>query len=433
MKPFKIKLPFGLNENNRIVHIANVESGKNCNCICPCCRSPLIAAKGTKNQHHFKHSTTIECEGGLESAIHMAAKQIILQRQQIRLPEYNITTSLIDSLGHKHFESNTIVPRGMLVSFDSVEEEKIHGAIKADILAKKANEHLIIEIFYRHKVDAQKIEKIKITNTSAIEIDLSDLTPEDVQNWETFWSRINDPNRIQWLYNAKAQIHLLRLEAELKEKIDKLEKGYEQEKIKKQQREPLEKKQLVDALEELSHVNNKDYMDQLTKEAEHAPTWQIHSRDLQLSLDELPDFLNSDVPNSDWIYGCDRRVWQTAVYNKFIRKNNKSYFSIKEVDDWLQIACGLRVPNCAKTIGKLGRRYPELVPQEVLDNMPSSWITLRSYFRHLAQLGMLIYSGNDRRHKGSCWFQIFSKDLNSYYPYQSSSIDQVAIAHGYQI
>ncbi|TIG87143.1 competence protein CoiA family protein, partial [Legionella pneumophila] len=77
MKSLKIKLPFGLNENNVIVHITNVESGKNCNCICPSCSSPLIAAKGTKNQHHFKHTTTIECEGGLESAIHMAAKQII--------------------------------------------------------------------------------------------------------------------------------------------------------------------------------------------------------------------------------------------------------------------------------------------------------------------------------------------------------------------
>lgn len=432
MKPFKIQLPFGLNENNIIVHIDNVASGRSCNCICPCCHSPLIAAKGTKNQHHFKHSTTIECAGGLESAIHMAAKQIILERQEIRLPEYTIATSIIDSQGKKHHESKTIVPKGRLISFDSVHEEKTLSDIKADILAIKSNEQLIIEIFYRHKVDGQKIEKIKEINTSAIEIDLSDLTPEDVQNWESFWLRINDPSRIQWLYNAKAQIHLSQLKNQLKETVDILERGYEQEKIKRQQREPIEKRQLIEALEELKHVTNKDYIAQLTKEAENNLVWRIHSNELQLILNELPDFLNLDLPNSDWIYGCDRRVWQIAVYNKFICKNNKPYFSVKQVDDWLQIACGFKVPSCAKTIGKLGRRYPELVPQEVLDNMPSSWTTLRAYFSYLERLGQLIYSGNDRRHRGSCWFEVYTGDFKPYAPYQSS-IEKVSIAHGYQV
>ena len=411
MKSLKIKLPFGLNENNIIVHITSVENGKNCKCICPCCRSPLIAAKGTKNQHHFKHGTTIECEGGLESAIHMAAKQILMERQQINLPEYTITTSLMDSHGKEHPKSKTI--RGMLISFDSVQEELTLGDMRADILAIKCNVKLIIEIFHRHKVDDQKIEKIKAANISAIEIDLSDLTPDDVKDWEAFWSYINDPNRIQWLHNAKTQIHLLQLEIQLREKLDKLEKRYEQEKIKKQQRELLEKQQLRDALEELKHIANKEHISLLTKEAENNPVWLIHSRGLQLLLNELPDFLDHDVHNSDWIYGCDRRVWQTAIYNQFICKNNKSYFSVKQVDDWLQNVCGFKVPSCAKTVGKLSRCYPELVPIDILNNIPSSWITLRSYFYHLDQLGRLMYTGNDRRHKGSCWFEILRRDFGS--------------------
>ncbi|HCJ4394752.1 TPA: hypothetical protein ACHYN4_000328 [Legionella pneumophila] len=188
----------------------------------------------------------------------------------------------------------------------------------------------------------------------------------------------------------------------------------------------------MEALGELNHVTNKDYIAQLANEAENNPVWQIHSNELHLILNELPDFLNLDVPNSDWIYGCDRRVWQIAVYNQFLCKNNKPYFSVKQVDDWLQIACGFKVPNCAKTIGKLGRRYPELVPQEILDNMPSSWTTLRAYLSHIERLGRFIYSGNDRRHKGSCWFEIYTGDFKSYAPYQSS-IEKVSIARGYQI
>lgn len=82
MKDQKIKLPFGLDKNNTIIHISEVESGKNCDCFCPGCHSPLIAAKGNKILHHFKHSIDRECKNGLESAIHMAAKRQILKKNK---------------------------------------------------------------------------------------------------------------------------------------------------------------------------------------------------------------------------------------------------------------------------------------------------------------------------------------------------------------
>lgn len=410
MKTFKIKLPFGLNENNIIVHIANVENGKNCNCICPCCRSPLIAAKGPKNQHHFKHATTIECEGGLESAIHMAAKQIIMERKQIKLPEYTITKAVLDSRGKIHPGSKTIVEKGRSIFFDSVQEEQELCEMRADILAIICNQKLIIEIFYRHKVDEQKIEKIKAANISTIEIDLSHLTPDDVKDWETFWDCINDPNRAQWLYNAKAATENVELEKQLREKVQEIEKEYEQEEIKRLKQEQEVKPVLEKALEELKILRTKKHVVRLEQEAEKHPAWEFYSKYLQLSASELPNFLNLDVPDGDWIFGCDKRIWQTAFfYNFFIsNENNKNYFSIKQVDDWLQNTAKCKIPRCAQVVGKYGRRFHELVPPDISRNMPSSWRTLREYFNHLDKSGILIYSGNDRRHKGSCWFQILS-------------------------
>ncbi|WP_367607875.1 competence protein CoiA family protein [Legionella sp. W05-934-2] len=412
MKFLKIKLPFGLNENNTIAHISSVDSGKNCNCVCPSCGSSLIAAKGTKNQHHFKHASTNECVGGLESAIHLAAKQIIMERRQIKLPEFTIIESALDSKSIMHTESKTIVKNGRVISFDSVQEEQAFNGMKADIQGIKKNEKLIIEIFYRHKVDDQKIDKIKEANISAIEIDLSDLTPEDVKDWETFWSCINEPKRIQWLNNAKAPAQVLELSKKLKEKIQKVEKKYEQQEIIKQRREREEKNQLKVALSEFDKVCSEDIIAQLKEEANQHPILIAHSQDLKLSLNELPDFLDLDVPNGDWIYSCDRRVWQTAVYSYFICRRSTSYFSIKQVDDWLQNYCNCKVPPCAKIVGKFGRRHNDLVPEHISENMPSSWATLRAYLNHLSKLGILIYSGNDRKHNGSCWFEIFSRDFH---------------------
>ena len=409
MKAAQIKLPFGLNEKNILIHISDVESGKKCGCVCPSCKSPLVAAKGNKNQHHFKHAVDVECEKGLESAIHLAAKQIITERKQLTLPECISIVLLTDSRGKEHKEEELVVREGTIVRFDSVREEiGLHG-IRADILAMMSSKPLIIEIFYRHKVDDEKFLKIVEAKMSAVEIDLSDLTSDDVKDWDAFWSCINDPNRIHWLYNNKSSNAVYRkLENNLIVKIQKLEKQYQLEESRKQKREEKEKARLAQALEELKALSSNDHISKLTQNAEEHAAWKLHSKYLRISWDELPYFLNADVPHGDWIFGCDKRVWQTAFYSHFIHYHNKP-FTIAWVDKWLKTKAECKVPQSAELTGMYGRRYPESIPVETSDNLPSSWGTLRAYFNYLCKLGMLDFSGYDRNHPGSCWFQVMSK------------------------
>ena len=281
----------------------------------------------------------------------------------------------------------------------------------------------MIEIFYRHRVDNVKIEKMKVAKISGIEINLSDLTSNDVATWETFWLYINDPKRVKWLYNVKGHdIVYQKFENKLKAKITVLEKEYkqeeiikqkreQQEKIRKQKQEKKEKQALLPALEELKILCDEKNVALLSQEAEIHPTWRRISSENELTLNELQYFLNVDVPDGNWIYGCDRRIWQAAIYyNYFIsRKNAKEYFSIKYVDDWLNYTAKCKVPRCAEIVGKYGKRYPMLMTEEVSNNLPSSWRTLRAYFNHLCDLGMLEYSGKESRHKGSCWYQVISQ------------------------
>ena len=444
-KTEKIKLPFGLNEHNILVHIADVESGKKCNCICPACRDPLIAAKGAKNQHHFKHATTNECERGLESAIHMTAKQMIMERQEIKLPGYTITKSVKDSKGFMlSTQPKTIVKNGELISFDSVQKERDLYEMRADILAIKRNQMLIIEIFYSHKVDAQKIEKIMRANISAIEINLSDLRPDDVKDMESFWLSINDPNRSKWLHNVKEHADHPDLEKELNEILHKQEQKYKQEdiiKAKQEQKENAqlilsmkelrmlrseqnivlqreekhnqedkdkqeqeEKAQLIFAQEKLLRLQSKEHIEQLNKDAKMHPVWKNNSKTLQFSLDELPEYLNLDVPNGDWIFGCDRRVWQSAIYIYFV-KSGKTRFSTDEVENWLIDKFKSEVPRLVEIIGKYGWKYPKRNSK----NIPSSSITLWAYFNYLCKLYLLEFYGEGRLNQVSYLFGRVSK------------------------
>lgn len=418
-----IKLPFGLDENNTLVHIADVQSGKKCDCFCPSCRIPLVAVKGNKRQHHFRHDVDHECESGLESAIHLAAKQIIMERKLITLPECVSVASARDSRGIEHTERETVVRAGTTIRFNSVEAEKELHEMKADILAMAGNTPLIIEIFYRHKVDDQKSFKMVKANVSAIEIDLSDLTPEDVKDWDTFWTRMNDPARIKWLYNAKAHHSVYKmLEDRLEKTIQRHEIIYKKEEIKKQQQEQKEKARLSQALNDLQNLcGDTKYIERLRLEAETHPVWKRTSQYSQFSWQKLPDFLNADVPDGDWIFGCDRRVWQTAFYSYFICKNKKP-FNVKAIDSWLQNTLGCKTPLCAETVGILGRRYPQIVPASISGNLPSSWRTLRTYFYRLCELEILEFSGDDWKVAGNCWFKVLSEDAKSDTPTKPPSL-----------
>ncbi|WP_156731411.1 hypothetical protein [Photobacterium phosphoreum] len=63
------KIPFGLQlESNELVDVDDVDKGRKCGCICPSCKSALIARQGDVNIHHFSHvksDVVKECEYNL--------------------------------------------------------------------------------------------------------------------------------------------------------------------------------------------------------------------------------------------------------------------------------------------------------------------------------------------------------------------------------
>ena len=73
------QIPFGL-KNGVMVQVSEVKSGLACDCVCPVCKRPIQARKGSKRAHHFSHDPSEEtktCEGAFETSVHLMAKQIL--------------------------------------------------------------------------------------------------------------------------------------------------------------------------------------------------------------------------------------------------------------------------------------------------------------------------------------------------------------------
>ncbi|MBK8427604.1 MAG: hypothetical protein IPL27_17255 [Lewinellaceae bacterium] len=226
-----LKLPFGL-KDGKLVEISEVERGLNCDCTCPCCGSKLIARKGEHKVAHFAHYQNPECEHGFETALHLAAKSILEQRREIRLPELRHD---IGRFGQQKLTE---------VCFPKVTEvivERRLGDIVPDLLLDFNGQQLLVEIAVTHFVDSEKLAKIKALGISTIEVDLSRFLKEPLDFQQLTVILIERVEQKTWVFNAKLG-DLLRKKQEELEAAEKRER-LEQEENTRRRREEWEKSQ----------------------------------------------------------------------------------------------------------------------------------------------------------------------------------------------
>ena len=161
-------------KNNEIVHISNVERGKNCGCICMECKEPLLARKGLERVHHFAHIKETNCKCSPETILHRLAKDIIAKSKYIKIPPDNsfpvpiLNTRIL-------IEQEKISSKDGLVNVDNVfvEREGIRKGFIPDIVLQSGDKFLIVEICVTNPVNVEKLEKIRQNNEHTIEIKLT--------------------------------------------------------------------------------------------------------------------------------------------------------------------------------------------------------------------------------------------------------------------
>ena len=191
MPEVPLKLIYGL-KNGVITHISEVESGLACGCICPACGEKLIAKKGDVVMHHFAHRSGINCEYGVETALHLVAKEVLTSAKEMVIPQVELR------FPNSHKEKIRI-HESIKVKIDRVEVEKRIDDIIPDLVVYSGEKKFLLEIFVTHSIDERKLKKIKEVGISTIEIDLSGLN--DLSEIELTKVILEDDSKKTWKYN----------------------------------------------------------------------------------------------------------------------------------------------------------------------------------------------------------------------------------------
>lgn len=188
----RAQLVYGI-RGELLLHVSDVPQGLACRCTCPACGEPLIARKGPRKAHHFAHTSGTACSEAVETALHLAAKDILAASQKIVLPRVPIAITS---------HSWTLSPGG-LFRLDDVQLEHRVGSVIPDVLALVRGHPLLIEIRVAHAVEDRKKQRILDLGISAVEIDLSDIA-HDLLPADLACRIVQETERKEWLFNTKA-------------------------------------------------------------------------------------------------------------------------------------------------------------------------------------------------------------------------------------
>lgn len=184
-------LTYALDENGDLVHVDDVAKGLACKCCCPHCGAPLYAKnRGLIREHHFAHAQGHECEGAYETALHLLAKEVLLDVGQIMLPKTD----------------NDSFPSG-LVAIHNIKAEKWDEQyhIKPDVEGVLNNgERLLIEFLVSHKVDGKKRQTIVNNHLKCVEIDIK-YQPLDKAELRKFLICSSDDRK--WIVSMPSPVH----------------------------------------------------------------------------------------------------------------------------------------------------------------------------------------------------------------------------------
>lgn len=389
-----------------IDEVPNDKPGLKCDCVCPECGRALEACSlHGKVNRYFRHYTDKNGSGGggngcdaltaNETALHRMAKEIVAEELKIFVPVKKISFKEA-GLAELPQKIKDKIPRyevqpARLVEGRAAEVEKNLGGLKPDVILKTERGELLIEVFVQHKVGEEKKAKAKEFGSAMLEMDLSGFLEKPISREELRKIILSNADLKQWIYypvsnTAKAKARQFYEETDVIKRYLK-EHGAE---LERKRREEAKKEQRESKITQLFEPQNyAAELNRLRNDEEFlracAKNYKKHYFDFGSyfrKYKKVPFFI--DIPIAgEMIFQCDRRIWQSILFNRFIygRSNDFAPFKTKEFFGLLKNE--YRIPvDC-----DLAYKLPD--PRNEFDEIWLPHDVIETYMDYLETLGFI--------------------------------------------
>lgn len=199
METMNLLQSFGLTSDGRLVSVEDVSRGKACDCCCPECGEVLIARQGEVRAWHFAHASGGDCGAAAEGALHLAAKQLIVQEGAILVPALEARAS--HRLDDGGLGEAALARPAETWTLAGTRPEVAFGTLRIDVAATHDGNPIFIEVAVTHLVDDAKRQALASLGAACFEIVL-DPSLHDSWTWDNLRQEVLEcPGNRHWIFH----------------------------------------------------------------------------------------------------------------------------------------------------------------------------------------------------------------------------------------
>ncbi|MFA8327418.1 competence protein CoiA family protein [Burkholderia ubonensis] len=325
-------IPFAVSPLGRLVAARDLPKQAKGPFRCAACRSLVILKQGEVRAWYFSHRPGSDCAKGFETALHLLAKQILLEHRHLRAPAVVCVDGSL-------LEENIMVCDEHVIHWVTAGEvEKWMDGIRPDFVADCGDHLLIIEVVVTHEPDDNKLAQLDRLAIPALEIDLSDVA-RDV-TIDALTHRIVDAVAgKRWLFypgwaEARAVFDARRREEEarLEEEGAEIAAEYAREWALARRERAAAAAQRDAARRTIEQANEQ------FRQAPDAGKTEFLVRKLGLAEQDWPPLFGSKVRWASAVK-THARIWQADVFRRFIHrqrgKRAACELTVDRIAEWL--------------------------------------------------------------------------------------------------
>ena len=174
-------IPFGLDvASGQLVDVGSVKRGNSCGCVCPSCKTPLVARQGDEKEWHFAHrsqkvhnETRKECEYSFAVSVRLMIRQLSNDGLNFRVPRLQCSVSAFSDYSYESVDFDYLVADESLLKLDDVQVGVQFCGVAVDVLGFVQNVPFVVFVTYKERCLPSELKDPSITKCGIVELNVN--------------------------------------------------------------------------------------------------------------------------------------------------------------------------------------------------------------------------------------------------------------------
>ncbi len=162
--------------------VASVRRGNKCGCICPSCKTPLIARQGQSKEWHFAHRSRNvhneirkECDYSFAVSVRLMIRQLSTHGLKFRTPGYVDFLEAYSEISRQYHRIEFVVTEGSFIVLSNPQIGVSFSRAVVDILGYVSDVPFIVYITYKDRTVPTELNPPQIRLCGIVEIGIDGL------------------------------------------------------------------------------------------------------------------------------------------------------------------------------------------------------------------------------------------------------------------